>query len=89
MRFWAGLNTAEPFTPSLNQIRSCKPAWVNNAAGIGPMFGCVVSPKAAVNKPFRKGDKAEADRLYSKVATWNQNDLGYAVVRARARAKKS
>jgi tetratricopeptide (TPR) repeat protein len=37
----------------------------------------------------RKGDKAEADRLYSKVATWNQNDLGYAVVRARARAKKS
>ncbi len=37
----------------------------------------------------RKGDKAEADRLYSKVATWNQNDLGYALVRARARAKKS
>jgi tetratricopeptide (TPR) repeat protein len=37
----------------------------------------------------RKGDKAEAARLYSKVATWNQNDLGYAIVRARARAKKS
>jgi tetratricopeptide (TPR) repeat protein len=37
----------------------------------------------------RKGDKVEAARLYSKVATWNQNDLGYAVVRARARAKKS
>lgn len=37
----------------------------------------------------QKGDKAEAARLYSKVATWNQNDLGYAVVRARARAKKS
>ena len=37
----------------------------------------------------RKGDKAEAARLYSKVATWNENDLGYAVVRARARAKKS
>jgi tetratricopeptide (TPR) repeat protein len=37
----------------------------------------------------RKGDQAEAARLYSKVATWNQNDLGYAVVRARARAKKS
>jgi len=37
----------------------------------------------------RKGDKAEATRLYAKVATWNQNDLGYAVVRARARAKKS
>jgi tetratricopeptide (TPR) repeat protein len=36
----------------------------------------------------RKGDKAEAARLYSKVAAWNQNDLGYAVVRARARAKK-
>jgi tetratricopeptide (TPR) repeat protein len=37
----------------------------------------------------RKGDMAEAARLYAKVATWNQNDLGYAVVRARARAKKS
>jgi tetratricopeptide (TPR) repeat protein len=37
----------------------------------------------------RKGDKAEAARLYAKVASWNQNDLGYAVVRARARAKKS
>jgi len=37
----------------------------------------------------RKGDKAEAARLYSKVATWNRNDLGYAVVRARARAKTS
>lgn len=37
----------------------------------------------------RKGDKVEAARLYSKVAAWNQNDLGYAVVRARARAKKS
>ena len=37
----------------------------------------------------RKGDKAEAARLYSKVAAWNQNDLGYAVVRARAQAKKS
>ena len=37
----------------------------------------------------RKGDQAAADRLYAKVATWNQNDLGFAVVRARARAKKS
>jgi tetratricopeptide (TPR) repeat protein len=37
----------------------------------------------------RKGDKAEAARLYSKVAAWNQNDLGHAVVRARARAKQS
>jgi tetratricopeptide (TPR) repeat protein len=37
----------------------------------------------------RKGDMVEAARLYAKVATWNQNDLGYAVVRARARAKKS
>jgi len=37
----------------------------------------------------RKGDKAEAARLYSKVAAWNQNNLGYAVVRARAQAKKS
>jgi tetratricopeptide (TPR) repeat protein len=37
----------------------------------------------------RKGDKAEADRLYAKVAAWNQSDLGYAVVRAKARAKKS
>ncbi len=37
----------------------------------------------------RKGDQAEAARLYAKVATWNQNDLGYALVRARARAKKS
>jgi tetratricopeptide (TPR) repeat protein len=37
----------------------------------------------------RMGDKAEAARLYSMVATWNQNDLGYAVVRARARAKQS
>ncbi len=52
MRFWAGLNTAEPLTPSLNQILNCNPGWVNNAAGIGPMFGCVVSPKAAVNKPL-------------------------------------
>jgi len=37
----------------------------------------------------RKGDKAEAARLYSIVASWNQNDLGYAVVRARAQAKTS
>jgi len=37
----------------------------------------------------RKGDKVEAARLYAKVSTWNQNDLGYAIVRARARAKKS
>jgi tetratricopeptide (TPR) repeat protein len=37
----------------------------------------------------RKGDKAEAARLYSKVAAWNQNTLGYALVRARAQAKKS
>ncbi len=37
----------------------------------------------------RNGDKVEAARLYAKVATWNQNDLGYAVVRARARAKTS
>ena len=37
----------------------------------------------------RKGNQVEADRLYAKVATWNQNDLGYAVVRARAIDKKS
>jgi tetratricopeptide (TPR) repeat protein len=37
----------------------------------------------------RKGDKVEAARLYSKVAAWIQNNLGYAVVRARAQAKKS
>jgi hypothetical protein len=37
----------------------------------------------------RKGDKVEAARLYSKVAAWNQNTLGYAVVRARAQANKS
>jgi tetratricopeptide (TPR) repeat protein len=36
-----------------------------------------------------KGDKVEAARLYSKVAAWNQNNLGYAVVRSRAQAKKS
>jgi tetratricopeptide (TPR) repeat protein len=35
----------------------------------------------------RKGDNAEAARLYSKVAAWNQNDLGYALVRARALAR--
>jgi tetratricopeptide (TPR) repeat protein len=37
----------------------------------------------------RNGNMVEADRLYAKVATWNQNGLGYAVVRARALAKKS
>jgi hypothetical protein len=37
----------------------------------------------------RSRHRHEAARLYSKVATWNQNDLGYAIVRARARAKKS
>jgi tetratricopeptide (TPR) repeat protein len=37
----------------------------------------------------RNGNTVEADRLYGKVATWNQNNLGYALVRARAQAKKS
>jgi len=37
----------------------------------------------------RNGDGVGAARLYSKVAAWNQNTLGHALVRARARAKQS
>ncbi|MDQ3473799.1 MAG: tetratricopeptide repeat protein [Acidobacteriota bacterium] len=34
-----------------------------------------------------KGDKQNAKMLYRKIADWNQNDTGYAIVRPRAVAK--
>jgi tetratricopeptide (TPR) repeat protein len=36
----------------------------------------------------KKGDKAGASKLYARVVNWNQNDLGYAVVRSRAMGKQ-
>ncbi len=35
----------------------------------------------------QKGDKANAMKLYGKIVNWNQNNLGYAIVRPRAIAK--
>lgn len=35
------------------------------------------------------GDKVTAAKYYAKVVKWNQNDLGYAIVRPRALAKMS
>jgi ATP/maltotriose-dependent transcriptional regulator MalT len=35
----------------------------------------------------KKGDRAAASELYGKIAGWNQNDLGYAIVRPRALKK--
>jgi len=35
------------------------------------------------------GDKVAAAKFYAKVVKWNQNDLGYAIVRPRAVAKMS
>ena len=31
----------------------------------------------------KKGDRAMASELYGKIVGWNQNDLGYAIVRPR------
>ena len=35
----------------------------------------------------KKGDRAAASELYGKIVGWNQNDLGYAIVRPRALKK--
>src|ERR1035437_7811991 len=52
VRFCNRLNPADPLTPSLNQMRSCRFGCVNSEASMAVMFANVVSPNTTVNKPF-------------------------------------
>src|ERR1700689_4366418 len=52
VRVCTGFNAAKPFVPSLNQIRNCRPGWLNTAALMPFMPGRLVSPKATVNRPL-------------------------------------
>mgnify|MGYP001567121228 CR=1 FL=1 len=37
----------------------------------------------------QKGDRESASKLYANVVNWNQNNVGYAIIRPRAMAKMS
>lgn len=64
------------------------PHFTSSYAGIGHNHNYVCKGDYAKAREA-KGDKASAAELYKKIAGWNQNDVGYAVVRSRAMARLS
>ncbi len=71
-------------------------AWTELEAG-KPDAALEFTAKAARDSPWvlyveavareRKGDAAGARKAFIDLARWNQNDLGYALVRARVLAR--